>query len=132
MSSRAIHDKMCKMLTPVFPLQTVTYYAWFVANWFTFLLIFLLIVLVLSLCISMTMYSKRTSRRERVYRSQSRHMSSDSPPSYHETTRAVGAQVSVTFLSKLFSVIPLYVYLPTNYSAHILMNVLSRRCYTDY
>ncbi len=26
--------------------QTVTYFAWFVANWFTFLLIFLLIVLV--------------------------------------------------------------------------------------
>ena len=70
--------------------QTVTYYAWFVANWFTFLLIFLLIVLVLSLCISMTMYSKK---RDRVYRGRGRQLG-DLPPSYSETQRKPVTQVT--------------------------------------
>ena len=73
--------------------QTVTYYAWFVANWFTFLLLFLLIILVLSLCISMTMYSKKSGQRERVYRGRSRQLSNDLPPSYSDTQVKAGPQV---------------------------------------
>lgn len=74
--------------------RTVTYYTWFVANWFTFLLIFLLIVLVLSLCISMTMQNKRQART-RVYRGHSRQMVNDLPPSYNETTRGATTQASM-------------------------------------
>lgn len=62
--------------------QTVTYYTWFLSNWFTFLLGFLLIVLVLTLCISVSMYSKKNPN-PRVYRRQA--MPGDLPPTYQET-----------------------------------------------
>lgn len=64
--------------------QTVTYYAWFVANWFSILLVFLVIVLLVSLCVSTTIFRRRSSPAGRVYRSQ--HVFDDHPPSYSRAT----------------------------------------------
>lgn len=68
--------------------QTVSYYAWFVANWFSLLLVFLVVVLLISLCITTSMYrQKQRSIPGRIYRSQATTpVFEDKPPSYNRAT----------------------------------------------
>jgi len=65
--------------------QTVTYYAWFIANWFSVLMVFLVFILMISLCMSLTMNSRRSRHPGRAYRA-SGHVFNDQPPSYNRAT----------------------------------------------
>ena len=77
--------------------ETVTYFAWFVANWFSVLLVFLVVVLLISLCISTSMYRKRLHSPGRVYRPAASPVFEDKPPSYN---RATGQNYAHRYLNK--------------------------------
>jgi len=66
--------------------ETVTYFAWFVANWFSLLLVFLVVVLLISLCITTSMFRQRRRETGRVYRASARPVFEDKPPSYNNAT----------------------------------------------
>jgi len=65
--------------------QTVTYYAWFLANWFSVLMVFLVFILMVSLCVSATMHRRGRRYSGRVYRASSP-VFNDQPPSYNRAT----------------------------------------------
>lgn len=73
--------------------QTVAYYAWFVANWFSLLLVFLVVVLLISLCITTSMYKQRRQTGGRIYRA-SGPVFEDKPPSYQRATGQNGTNSS--------------------------------------
>merc|ERR1712204_129337 len=66
--------------------ETVTYFAWFVANWFSLLLVFLVVVLLISLCITTSMFRQRHRESGRVYRASAGPILEDKPPSYGKAT----------------------------------------------
>jgi len=66
--------------------ETVTYFAWFIANWFSLLLVFLVVVLLISLCITTSMFRQRQRETGRVYRASARPVYEDKPPSYNNAT----------------------------------------------
>jgi len=66
--------------------ETVTYFAWFIANWFSLLLVFLVVVLLISLCITTSMFRQRRRETGRVYRASARPVLEDKPPSYNNAT----------------------------------------------
>jgi len=66
--------------------ETVTYFAWFIANWFSLLLVFLVVVLLISLCITTSMFRQRRRETGRVYRASARPVFEDKPPSYNNAT----------------------------------------------
>lgn len=66
--------------------ETVTYFAWFIANWFSLLLVFLVVVLLISLCITTSMFRQRQRETGRVYRASARPVFEDKPPSYNNAT----------------------------------------------
>lgn len=76
--------------------ETVTYFAWFVANWFSLLLVFLVVVLLISLCVTTTMFRNRQIASGRVYRA-SQPVFEDKPPSYN---RATGQATATRYLNK--------------------------------
>jgi len=65
--------------------QTVTYYAWFLANWFSVLMVFLVFILMVSLCVSATMHRRGRRNSGRIYRASSPVLN-DQPPSYNRAT----------------------------------------------
>jgi len=75
------HTYICELRV-----ETVTYFAWFVANWFSLLLVFLVVVLLISLCITTSMFRQRRRETGRVYRSSARPVFEDKPPSYNNAT----------------------------------------------
>jgi len=66
--------------------ETVTYFAWFIANWFSLLLVFLVVVLLISLCITTSMFRQRRRETGRVYRASARPVLEDKPPTYNNAT----------------------------------------------
>jgi len=75
------HTFICEMRV-----ETVTYFAWFVANWFSLLLVFLVVVLLISLCITTSMFRQRRRETGRVYRASASPVLEDKPPSYNNAT----------------------------------------------
>merc|ERR1719411_1917660 len=71
--------------------ETVTYFAWFVANWFSLLLVFLVVVLLISLCITTSMFRQRRRESGRVYRASAGPILEDKPPSYNNATGETAA-----------------------------------------
>jgi len=71
--------------------ETVTYFAWFVANWFSLLLVFLVVVLLISLCITTSMFRQRRRDSGRVYRASAGPILEDKPPSYGKATGETAA-----------------------------------------
>merc|ERR1711997_599518 len=70
--------------------ETVTYFAWFIANWFSLLLVFLVVVLLISLCITTSMFRQRHRESGRVYRASAGPILEDKPPSYGKATGTDG------------------------------------------
>merc|ERR1712083_999917 len=70
--------------------ETVTYFAWFVANWFSLILVFLVVVLLISLCITTSMFRQRHRESGRVYRASAGPILEDKPPSYGKATGTDG------------------------------------------
>jgi len=70
--------------------ETVTYFAWFVANWFSLLLVFLVVVLLISLCVTTSMFRQRHRESGRVYRASAGPILEDKPPSYGKATGTDG------------------------------------------
>jgi len=66
--------------------ETVTYFAWFLANWFSLLLVFLVVVLLISLCVTTSMFRQRQRESGRVYRASAGPVFEDKPPSYGKAT----------------------------------------------